>query len=109
MDYGTLGGQYTTVEGLLEKIHDHLSGRNPFIDMDNEFSVRMKQFLEDLMSMRDGHKPFTMRLIDPLSRSFLQNPDHPLEDKKAKRISRPRSEEEDDFLGFTGMNVDSYN
>jgi zinc finger protein len=35
LDYGTLGGQYTTVEGLLEKIHDHLGGKNHFVDLDN--------------------------------------------------------------------------
>jgi C4-type Zn-finger protein len=43
--------------------------------------------------MRDGKKPFTLKLIDPLSRSFLQNPFHPQEDKKAIRVSRPRNEE----------------
>jgi C4-type Zn-finger protein len=41
--------------------------------------------------MKEGRKPFTMILIDPLSRSFLQNPYHPLEDKKAKIISRKRN------------------
>lgn len=54
MDYGTLGGQYTTVEGLLEKIHENLSGRNHFVDLDSEFSVRMAQFLGDLLQMKDG-------------------------------------------------------
>jgi len=27
---GTLGSLYTTVEGLLDKIHEHLSNANPF-------------------------------------------------------------------------------
>ena len=54
LDYGTLGGQYTTVEGLLEKVHDHLSGRNSFIEIDGEFSIRMKAFLNDLLMMKDG-------------------------------------------------------
>lgn len=30
IDYGTLGGVYTTVEGLLEKIEDNLKDNNPF-------------------------------------------------------------------------------
>jgi len=34
LDFGTLGGQYTTVEGLIEKIHDHLKAHNPFGDSD---------------------------------------------------------------------------
>ncbi len=91
LDYGTLGGQYTTVEGLLEKVHDHLGGRNSFIDLDGESSIKMKSFLNDLLMMKDGEKSFTLQLIDPLSRSFLQNPFHPLEDKKAKIVSRKRN------------------
>jgi C4-type Zn-finger protein len=76
--------------------------------VDGEFSGRMKIFLNDLLSMKNGEKPFTITLIDPISSSFLQNPYHPQEDKKAKRVTRPRNEEEDDFLGFEGMNVDNY-
>ena len=76
--------------------------------MDGEFSGRMKIFLNDLLSMKNGEKPFTITLIDPISSSFLQNPYHPQEDKKAKRVTRPRNEEEDDFLGFEGMYVDNY-
>lgn len=76
--------------------------------MDGEFSGRMKIFLNDLLSMKNGEKPFTITLIDPISSSFLHNPYHPQEDKKAKKVTRPRNEEEDDFLGFEGMNVDNY-
>lgn len=32
--HGTLGGVYTTVEGLLEKIGDNLVKNNPFADSD---------------------------------------------------------------------------
>ena len=31
---GTLGGVFTTVEGLIEKIEDHFKENNPFIDSD---------------------------------------------------------------------------
>jgi C4-type Zn-finger protein len=34
LDCGTLGGVLTTVEGLLEKTHDHLSDHNSFVDSD---------------------------------------------------------------------------
>lgn len=53
----------------------------------------MAEFLGDLIKMKDGQKPFTLHLIDPLSRSFLQNPFHPEEDHKAKRVVRARNEE----------------
>jgi len=68
-----------------------LSGRNPFIDSDSEFAIKMKEFLANLLKLKDGERPFTITLIDPLSRSFLQNPYHPMEDKKSKRVSRPRN------------------
>ena len=34
MGMGTLGGIFTTVEGLLEKVHNNLNDNNPFIDSD---------------------------------------------------------------------------
>ena len=52
LDYGTLGGVYTTVEGLLEKIHEHLGEHNPFVDSDNEFGERMRKFLQDVSDLR---------------------------------------------------------
>ena len=39
---GTLGGVFTTVEGLLEKIYDNLNDNNPFIDSDKEFAGHMQ-------------------------------------------------------------------
>lgn len=45
LDYGTLGGVFTTVEGLIEKIHDHLNDNNPFADSDKEFGERMSKLL----------------------------------------------------------------
>jgi len=49
LDYGTLGGVFTTVEGLLEKIHDHLYEHNPFADSDKEFGQRMSVLFATLM------------------------------------------------------------
>jgi zinc finger protein len=74
LDYGTLGGVLTTVEGLLEKIHDHLNDHNPFADSDKEFGSKMASFLDSLMDMRNGKRKFTLMLIDPIAQSFLQNP-----------------------------------
>lgn len=92
LDYGTLGGVFTTVEGLLEKIEDHLGERNPFADSDNEFHARMKVLLDDLKKLREGGRKFTLILQDPLAHSFLQNPNHPNEDPRAIKVFSSRSE-----------------
>lgn len=91
LDYGTLGGVYTTVEGLLEKIHDHLNDNNPFSDSDDDFYHKMQSLFEDLKEMMEGTKKFTIVLRDPLAHSFLQNPYHPEVDPRAKRISEART------------------
>lgn len=56
LDYGTLGGVYTTVEGLLEKIHRHLHDHTPFIDSDSDedYGGKMRKVLNTLKSMQKG-------------------------------------------------------
>lgn len=98
----------TTVEGLIEKIHDHLGGNNPFIDSDQEFGNRMKQLLDTLMEMRNGERKFTLRLVDPICQSFLQNPYAPQEDRNVVKFLRDRTYEEDEMLGFNDMKVEGY-
>lgn len=48
LDYGTLGGVYTTVEGLLEKVKDHMRNLNPYTDSDDDFAVRMRNLIKSL-------------------------------------------------------------
>ena len=77
LDYGTLGGAYTTVEGLLEKIKLHMGELNSFTDSDSYFWWKMKKIVNSLEKMMEAEVEFTMILTDPLSHSFLQNPHHP--------------------------------
>ena len=108
LDYGTLGGVYTTVEGLLEKIETHLSKLNSFVDSDAEFGQRMKKLLKDMEAMRNAEKPFTLQLVDPLARSFLQNPYHPHPDRNARRDTRERTYQENEMLGFNDIKTEIY-
>lgn len=89
LDEGGGEGVYTTVEGLLRKLHDQLKAANPFASGDaatkqhlenngGEFSapspnhVRYTQFLEKLKDCVDGKSfPFTLVISDPLSNSFV--------------------------------------
>ena len=45
---------------------------------------------------------------DPLGHSFLQNPDHPAEDKKAKRVNYVRTIEQNDIFGLSDIKVENY-
>ncbi|KAL7463611.1 hypothetical protein ACHAXS_003968 [Conticribra weissflogii] len=89
LDEGGLGGMYTTVEGLLLKIHDRLVVANPFgigdsstkhhADNDGESysepkdeHIKFKDLLAKLKKMAAGDNfPFTIILSDPLSNSFV--------------------------------------
>jgi zinc finger protein len=51
---GTLGSVYTTVEGLLDKIIDHLSDVNPFGKGDSVTNSKFNLFLDKLTEMKEG-------------------------------------------------------
>ena len=42
---------------------------------------------------------------DPLAHSFIQNPYHPDEDKRVKKVFEKRTEEENEFLGLNDIKV----
>ena len=49
LEPGTLGGQFTTVEGILTQIKDQLSTSHPFVMGDScEPESKMKKFIEEL-------------------------------------------------------------
>mmetsp|Transcript_17079 Transcript_17079/g.36838 ORF Transcript_17079/g.36838 Transcript_17079/m.36838 type:complete len:533 (+) Transcript_17079:1-1599(+) len=89
LEEGGLDGMYTTVEGLMLKMHDRLRDVNPFgmgdsylkqhADNDGETysaprqeHVKYIEFLARLKDMATGQRfPFTLILSDPLSNSFV--------------------------------------
>ena len=89
LEEGGLDGLYSTVEGLLNRMHERLALTNPFGIGDSavkqhrsnnggEFSeiapshVKYAEFLSKLKSMAEGKiLPFTLIIDDPLSNSFI--------------------------------------
>ncbi|KAL3805447.1 hypothetical protein ACHAW5_009453 [Stephanodiscus triporus] len=89
LDEGGLGGMYTTVEGLLLKMHDGLKDIHPFGTGDSSMKPQVKnvgeacsaprqeylrynEFLTLLKDTAIGLRfPFTLILVDPLSNSFV--------------------------------------
>jgi zinc finger protein len=84
LQHGTLGGMFTTVEGLLQKIVQKLLESNPFAvgdsstnnhSEDREARNRFGDFIDRLKSYAKGEMfPFTVRLRDPLGNSFISAP-----------------------------------
>lgn len=105
---GSLGGVYSTVEGLMEKVLETLKGDNPFVgdSSDTEFMGRFNGFLEKLQAFKEGTKPFTLILDDPLDNCFIQNPFYPEEDPQVETLVYERTEEQNDEFGITQLIAD---
>jgi len=125
LDEGGLDGLYTTVEGLLNKVHDRLKEANPFGTGDSAKkqhltndggafsepspnSVRYMEFLTRLKNMADGNTfPFSIVISDPLSNSFVG----PIpKDAIALSLQAEKDGHNECYDAYvdTGMQVDEY-
>jgi zinc finger protein len=112
-------GLYTTIEGLLTKIHDELKQANPYASEDKDLSTNhdnFDKFLSELKHMAEGNRlPFTLIITDPLSNSFVgpiteggqsffQQTDQSTSDDERITIEEfQRSQDEDDRFGLSDM------
>lgn len=126
LDYGSLGGVYTTVEGLLQKIKDNLIENNPFFlgdsslkhhghleDMDQDSRRQFENFLNRFQNLIDGHAfPFHIELRDPLGNSFVSarigSTLAPEEDPQITMQDYERDDYENEMFGIADMVVDNY-
>ena len=122
LGHGTLGGVYTTVEGLMNKIYTNLRDNNPFAIGDAstnhhssslDTNPRFLAFLDKLQAFARGEQlPFTLEIRDPLGNSFVSAPLGsflpPEMDKKLKMEDFERSFEENDDFGLNDMNTKDY-
>lgn len=114
---GTLGGRFTTVEGLLTQIRNDLHGQI-FSDGDagkggDSLSVADRgqwgDFFDGLDAAISGEKKFTVILTDPFASSFVQPlVDPPAPDPKIERSKYDRTEEEEEELGLHDMKLEGY-
>nr|CAG4641721.1 EOG090X06TU [Eurycercus lamellatus] len=109
---GTLGGKFTTLEGLLVAMKEQLTGHNPLVCGDSATSTvkeRMEQFnkkLDDIITC----KAIGTRIIldDPAGNSYLQNVYAPEEDPEMEIIHYERTFEHNEELGLNDMKLDNY-
>ena len=110
---GTLGGRFTTVEGLLTQVRDDL--RSSIFDvgdggdsMDSASKSKWNTFFEQLGSAIDGNEKFTVVLEDPLASSYVQSFTAPEPDPQIKVEDYDRTEEEEEELGLRDMKTEGY-
>ncbi|KAF3904675.1 hypothetical protein ABW21_db0208039 [Orbilia brochopaga] len=108
---GTLGGRFTTLEGLLAQVHDDLHGRIFSETSDSMFPEERERWLKffgGLADARDGKINFTLILEDPLAASYLQNLYAPDPDPNMTVVDYERTEEQNEDLGISDMKTEDY-
>lgn len=109
---GTLGGKFTTVEGLLTQIKEQLEGKNPFIAGDSSqggIRAKVKEFCSRLDKVITG-ETLDVHLIldDPAGNSHMQNIYAPDDDPEMKIERYTRSFEQNEVLGLNDMKTENY-
>lgn len=112
---GTLGGRFTTVEGLLTEVRDQLRGQifdvgdnaagDSMLANDKETWTR---FFARLDSAINGELKFVITLEDPLANSYVQNLHLPDPDPQLQEEDYTRTDEEEDELGLKDMKTEGY-
>eukprot|EP00428_Durinskia_dybowskii_P072136 CAMPEP_0170395322 /NCGR_PEP_ID=MMETSP0117_2-20130122/21716_1 /TAXON_ID=400756 /ORGANISM="Durinskia baltica, Strain CSIRO CS-38" /LENGTH=708 /DNA_ID=CAMNT_0010651623 /DNA_START=53 /DNA_END=2179 /DNA_ORIENTATION=+ len=122
LQHGTLGGVFTTVEGLLQKIVQKLLESNPFAVGDSSTNnhsddhtarERFGDFIDTLKDCAKGKRfPFTLLMRDPLGNSFISAPLGsflpPEMDHNLKMTDFERTFDENEELGLNDINTDHY-
>jgi zinc finger protein len=114
---GTLGGRFTTVEGLLRQVRDDL--HQQIFDVGDEVGAggdslpsqikeNWKKFFENIDTAIKGEAKFTLILTDPLASSYVQNLCSPEDDPQITIEDYNRTEEEEEELGLSDMKTEGY-
>jgi zinc finger protein len=117
---GTMGGRFTTVEGILTNIRKDLRSQAfglgdgdaetvPESDsMPSETRRSWDDFFNSLSEAINGEKPFTLVLEDPLASSYVQSFTAPEPDPAIQAEDYERTEAEKEDLGLNDMKTEGY-
>ncbi|EGN96702.1 hypothetical protein SERLA73DRAFT_111372 [Serpula lacrymans var. lacrymans S7.3] len=116
---GTLGGRFTTVEGILHQIYEELSdkvfasGDSSIKDVNTEGRNIFDSFLKNLkqygfFKVANADRPFTLILDDPLANSYVQNLYAPDPDPNMEIMTYERTWQQNEELGINDMKVEGY-
>jgi zinc finger protein len=111
---GTLGGRFTTIEGLLSQVRDDLKSSIFDADAGGGDSMPLQEkerwdaFFSKLDSAINGEMPFTVVLQDPLASSYVQSLTAPDPDPQIAVEEYERTAEEEESLGLKDIKVEGY-
>jgi zinc finger protein len=110
---GTLGGRFTTIEGLLTQVRDDLRSSifhtgDGGDSMEISSKVKWDAFFKQLEAGINGEMKFTIILADPLASSYVQSFSAPDPDAQMKVEDYERTEEEKEDLGLNDMKTEGY-
>ncbi|KAJ8075181.1 nucleolar zinc-finger protein [Marasmius tenuissimus] len=110
LTHGTLGGRFTTLEGILEQVYEELSEKVVMGGDSTEETERSSfvEFLRKLKEVKSGDRPFTVILDDPLANSYIQNLYAPDADPGMEVEVYERTWEQNESLGLNDMKVEGY-
>ena len=106
---GTLGGKYTTLEGILNDIKTQLSSLNPFHMGDSSEvgeAAPFRAFLQSLDALIEGTRPFTFVLDDPLGNSFVWTELGEGKDEQLQVEKYERTWDQNEELGLNDVSVE---
>lgn len=110
---GTLGGRFTTIEGLLTQVRDDL--KSSIFDtgdggdsMNSESKNKWTAFFSELTAAIEGQTKFKIILEDPLASSYVQSFTAPEPDPQITMEDYERTAEEEESLGLTDMKTEGY-
>ncbi|KZV64409.1 zf-ZPR1-domain-containing protein [Peniophora sp. CONT] len=107
---GTLGGRFTTLEGILEQIYEELSEKVFAGDSAGNSGDRktFEGFLRGLKEVKNADRPFTLILEDPLANSYLQNLYAPDPDPNMTIEEFDRTWDQNEDYGLNDMKLEGY-
>lgn len=106
---GTLGGRFTTLEGLLRQVYEELESRiftQTSDSMDEATKTRWVEFFARLKDAIAGKVKFTVVMEDPLAGSYIQNVYAPDADPNMTIEDYERTKEQNEDLGLSDIKVD---
>lgn len=106
---GTLGGRFTTIEGLLAQVYEELHSRvfsETADSMDSDTKQRWTAFFAKLQDAKEGKIAFTIVMEDPLAASYIQNVYAPDNDPNMVIEEFERSHDQNEDLGLNDIKTE---
>jgi zinc finger protein len=108
---GTLGGRFTTIEGLLDQVKEELINKVPFCigdSADQERKSHLDKLVTALDDIIEGRRFCHIIIDDPLGSSYVQSLYAPDPDPQILEEEYERSFEENEEFGLNDIKVENY-